>query len=109
MDVKMNYNSIFSRSNDIKSSRLIHSFFTLEQLEDHLCEIYSYLGSLELLYHYPKDYERQLYELFQILVQESNDLTSFLNQNQFYWRQDQFASLKKYKNWLEKTYEKTKL
>lgn len=89
------YNDIIKFSKKITTLNLSESFFTYSSVEEKLCEIYSYLGSLELLGKYHGDYEKQLYALLHLLETASDDVDMFLLEAGFHWRENDFKQLRK--------------
>ncbi len=65
-------------------------------VEEHLCEIYSYLGSLELWGRYHGDYEKQLYDLIGLECLHASHMDEYLEKARFSWRENYFEQLKKY-------------
>lgn len=94
------YYEIKSCVNSTRFPGVLETFFTCEQVEENLCEIYSYLGSLELLYRYHGDYEKQLYDFRILLEMYEDDMQQYLQNAEFSWRNDGFKTLQKHKNWI---------
>lgn len=81
-------------------SYLWETFFTCESARDLHGEIYSYLGSLELIERYNYDYEKQLVDFLNLYRNNKQSMEDYLNEAKFNWRQDEFKVLEKHKAWL---------
>ena len=96
------HNMIKSWLSTIKHGSYLESFLKNITVKEMLCEVYSYLGMIDLSNRYHGDYEKQLFDLISILSIHSNDMDEYIKLAQFRWREDQFQSLKDHNAWLKK-------
>lgn len=96
------HNAVKSWLSTIKCGSYVESFLRDITVKEMLCEVYSYLGMIDLASRYHGDYENQLFDLISILSIHSDHMDEYMKLAQFQWREDQFQSLKDHSAWLKK-------